>query len=313
MKKISIITKSSGGPFFWGKNLEIALNKNQWYVEHIHNLKKILSSSIYDKNDLIHTSISLSFFKIQKKPLILTIHGDYNTEKTIGHYLFPKLLKKSCFITVPSKYLKKLLNIEDAIVIQNALFPDKYETAKHSDKKNINIITMTSFNFFDKSRGVIDLIKILNLIQKGTDKEINFYIMGNGKFLNIIKNESKKYKIKIFFLGFIKNPIEILKNGDIFLYYSYKDSFSISILEAMACGLPVITNEFGAANEIIKNGYDGFVVENHDEFIKRIHEIIKNLKLRKKMGKRAKEKIESKFNWNNIVKDYISLYEKVLE
>ena len=58
---------------------------------------------------------------------------------------------------------------------------------------------------------------------------------------------------------------EVLKN-DLFLYYSVHDNFPIAILEAMALGLPVVTNDVGAVREMIRPGENGYITVSEEDY-----------------------------------------------
>ena len=96
----------------------------------------------------------------------------------------------------------------------------------------------------------------LYLIGEGEDYErIKTYISMTGLTHNII-------------LGGKKEPDEIalyLNASDLFIMGSYKEGWSTSLMEAIACGIPVCVTNFSSAAEIIINGENGFVVEDHNE------------------------------------------------
>ena len=73
--------------------------------------------------------------------------------------------------------------------------------------------------------------------------------------------------LKVSFTGMVAEPQQELERGDIFLYYSNHDNFPNTILEAMSCGLPVITNDIGAINEIIENGKDGYISDDYNAVV----------------------------------------------
>lgn len=312
--KVNILTPvRKGGPYLWGKNLVKDLNKKGIKARHIYKIKDLLLAMFHQNANIVHTTVPI-MFKLWKKPIVLTLKGDYTIEDNIWRKFYPSIIKKADIITTPSKYLKKKLNLKKAIVIPNAVDLDKFDReAKHQNKKIINIVTVTNLSFEDKSKGILDIIKILNSLKKN-GIQINYSIVADGRYLQETKKEVDKIKrINVSFLGYKKNVKEVLQKSDLFLYYSAHDNFPNVLIESMACGLPVITNEIGAVSEIIENKKNGFIAKDESEYKKILEELIKNWKLRKKIGVNARKRIKKKFDCKKIVNEYIKIYSQLLK
>jgi glycosyltransferase involved in cell wall biosynthesis len=128
--------------------------------------------------------------------------------------------------------------------------------------------------------------------------------------LGILKN--------IKFVGEVSNEeiINYLSKADIFLLSSEYEGFGISVVEAMASGLPVVVNDIPTMREIINNGENGFIVEFKD--YKKVSELIEKLLMSKtllvKIGEKAKLSTRV-YDWKNIVtkleKIYSNFYQSV--
>jgi len=295
--KIDILTPIRfGGPQKWGDELVTALRKKGIDAVNIHNFFGIIKRFFFSDADIIHTTLPL-FFKFHKKPVILTIHGDYRKEN-FSKYFYPIAIKKANFVTVPTKFLMEELNLKNCKVIPNFIFLDNYKKVKHKKKESLRIVTVTSFKFLDKAKGVLELFKILEEVKKEIKKEFDFVVVGGGPYLKKIIEESKNYSFRIKFTGFHKNPKEILEKSDLFLYYSYLDNFPIVILEAMACNLPIVSNDVGGIKEIIK------ISKNKEEFKKNLLKLLncKNIK-----NVRNNKKIKN-YSWEKGIDRFINLY-----
>lgn len=314
--KIKLISSRSGGPFVWAKIMKKNLDKIGIKTTHSHTTLGIIKSNIFCKEDIIHTTVPF-FFKKTSKPHILTIHGNFLCEKK-HKIFFKKTIANAKYITVPSFFLKKKLKLKKAKVIPNFVMSQNYKKAKHSNKKRIKIVTITNFHYKKKSEGIIYLVKILQKAAKKVDKfkvSIVLDIVGGGKFLGKVKNQVRMIKneknVKTNFLGNVHNASKRLSKYDIFAYYSFLDNFPIVILEAMASGLPVITNNIGAVGEIIRKKREGFVEENNLEYSKDIEELILSAKTRKAVGSSALRKVEKDFDIKKILPIFIKIYKKV--
>ena len=306
--KVNVLTPIRfGGPFKWGQDLVSLLNKNDLQATHIHTLFSLSKSCLYQNVDIVHTTAPFPF-RLWKKPIVFTIHGDYTIEANIWQRFIPKTITRADAITVPSQYLKQKLGLDEAVVIPNAVFPQRFKPAQHGDKDELNLVTIMSFYFPDKVRGLLNIIEILGKVR---NCRLKYTIVGGGPYLEKIKHQINVIKkVAVKFTGFLPEPKPVLATSDVFLYYSYHDSFSIPILEAMASGLPVITNNFGPPSEIIDNEKNGYIAESDESYLKYLLSLLGDYKLRQKIGQNARAKTEEKFNWDKVVDRYIQIYNK---
>ncbi len=308
--KVNIITSRSGGPFINGRDLVSALNKRGIIANHTHKLKGLLMSPLYQSADVVHVMGIPVTYRIWRKPVIFTVLADCRVEKNIWRFLFPRAIKKADVLTTTSRFLKEALDLRDATVIPNAILPERYNLAKHKRKDTIKLVMVTAFHFPEKARGVLGIAEILAKAQKMTRKNIECTVVGGGPYLEEIKSKVER-DAEIEFVGFKRNPRKIMEKSDIFVYYSGHDNVPTVILEAMACGLPVITNEVGAVSEVVTNGRDGYVARNNDEYLTHLLNLVEDFKLRQRLGMIARKTVEEKFNLGKVVERYTRLYEKV--
>jgi len=130
-----------------------------------------------------------------------------------------------------------------------------------------------------------------------------------NKLLLIIGDGSKSQK-KIFnnvnnvkITGFIDNVIPYLQAMDVYVLPSLTETSSLSTLEAMSTGLPVVATPVGAISDYIYNGKNGilFNIKDIDSLTKILLSLYNNKKLRETLGKNAR-KTASEFSWEETVK-----------
>ncbi|AFZ00159.1 glycosyltransferase family 4 protein [Calothrix sp. PCC 6303] len=120
---------------------------------------------------------------------------------------------------------------------------------------------------------------------------------------------------KVVFPGRLHNPFPILKCADIFVLSSRYEGFGNVIIEAMACGLPVISTDCPSGpREIIRDGIDGILVENENisSLSTAIARLISDPQERQRLSKNASEGIE-RFELKKIVQSWEKLVDKTVD
>ncbi|MBT3183167.1 MAG: glycosyltransferase family 4 protein [Nitrospina sp.] len=96
--------------------------------------------------------------------------------------------------------------------------------------------------------------------------------------------------------------------ADLFVYPSEFENFGQPLIEAGAHGLPLIATPVGVARDIVIEGETGYLTPSNPEAISDRIQLLQDDKLRKQMGVQIKSLIKEKFDWGNIMSQYISLY-----
>jgi glycosyltransferase involved in cell wall biosynthesis len=296
-----------GGPYNWGKTLVEMLDSGGQRARHVHALKDVLSIPLYQDADILHAAIPLTF-RLWRKPVVLTVHGEYPIERNVWRNFYPSAIRMSDAVTVPSRFLRDRLGLDDALVIPNAVFPERFMPVEHSEHSSINIVTVTKFAFRDKADSLIDLIRILDKARKTFDVPIDYTVIGGGTYFDEVKGKAGAYGLSVRYTGFVDSPKDYFRDMDIFAYYSIHDNFPTAILEAMASGLPVVTNNVGGVSEMIDHGKNGLIAGDDEEYREYIERLAGDPGLRARMGANARRKVDDRFNWHCVIGEYLKLY-----
>jgi len=116
----------------------------------------------------------------------------------------------------------------------------------------------------------------------------------------------------IHFISPASDKFGLLNSFDIFLYPTTRETMGISVLEAMACGLPVVSYEDSAVPEVVKDAGYLEAVGNIEGLICRVVELIADDSLRRSLGERARALVQQRNAPTTIAKAYEALYSKVL-
>lgn len=162
----------------------------------------------------------------------------------------------------------------------------------------------------------LTLLDAFNRISKKIP-EVVLVVVGDGSLRESLKNRIEKLKIgdKVYFLGVRNDISEIIRIFDIFVLSSLSEGLSLSLLEAMAVGLPVVATDVGGNPEVIVDGITGLLVPPNDpeSMAKAIIEILSNEKLSREMGLAGRKKIEEKFSLERMTLEYIDIYKSLYD
>lgn len=230
--------------------------------------------------------------------------------------------------------IKKLYPFADKIIsVSNVVQKDMQELFGFKNEKKV-IYNMFDLNEiqklsreeindfkFDKAKKYIvsvgrlislkrnhDLIYALSRL----DSNVELIFIGEGKEKEELINLAKKSDIskRVHFLGWVENPYKYIYHSTILACTSQTESFGNVLVEAMACGVPVVSTKCGGPEEIIDDKVDGYLVDigDVDCIVEKINLILNDDELSNKLILNAKEKIKL-FDSVNIMKEY----KKVLE
>ncbi len=246
-------------------------------------------------------------------PIIVSIRNHPTSEfkSIIGKAIRNKHYKYANIITIQDDNYKKYLPKNKIKVIPNYL-SDEF-ISNNKVKKEKKIITISRL---EKQKNIPLLINAFsNLNNKYKDYKL--VIIGSGKEKEkILKLINKKnLNNRIIIKDKSNNIKEELLSSTLFVLTSNYEGMPNSLLEAMACSLPVITtNSTEALNTIIDNNINGIIIEknNSNELTNKIEYLLENKKVRENLSKEA-SKIKDKYNkeliikkWEEIIKEEIN-------
>jgi glycosyltransferase involved in cell wall biosynthesis len=144
-------------------------------------------------------------------------------------------------------------------------------------------------------------------------------IAGKGSEKEKLEKLVQELKLqgKVIFTGFVSENAKwgLLKRCDIFVLPSIVEAFGIALIEAMACGKPVIATNVGPFPEIIKDGETGVLIPVHSppSLADAVISLARNPEKRMLIGKKAKEEVENRFDIRKIANDYLKIYDEAVK
>ena len=318
------------------------LTANSLYLKyHYKKRDKNFQKKIIGKRyDIIHAHDCLSLYHLlnlnAKK--ILTIHskgsivqdlmdGFYNQKYLMNNktrlenmeieafnkadiVIFPSEAGKNLFLTgrenkLTNKYLQTIYNGIDLCYISqykgNLNIFKKYGISDNYKLKILNVAKHITVKRIDI------LINVINELKKLYNKNIILICIGKGpETENLIKMvNSFNLSQNIRFIPYVEHNeiLDFMKVCDFFVMPSERVVFDMVILEALATGICILANNEGGNKEIIKNGINGYLIENNN-----MKEILSKILSEEKLDKHTIVNSIQKFSLDNMVENYSQLY-----
>lgn len=261
------------------------ISKGGYDIIHDHTWKEGLSSAAFIDTPIIHT-----------------VHGLLN-EETIRFYSLFKDYPGTYFVTTSNYQQTRLPGLNYAATVYNGIDFPKYP---YSEEKEDFLFYMGRFNR-DKAphlacEAAKKLGKKLILAGIAVDEAERSY------FDQYIKPCLSDDIVYVGELGhWSEEKMRLLSRARGYLHpIQWDEPFGIAMVEAMACGTPVVTFKRGSTPEVIAHGITGFVVETMEEFIDAIEHIDKI------SPQACRERAENMFTARGMVDNYERVYTKVL-
>ena len=275
------------------------------------NKFRIVLIDVYSTQNFWYAIIIARLARFFKKKYIPILHGgDLKNRFENSTYATAKLLENAYHIVSPSRYYKNeviSLGYHKVDHIPNPIFIQNY-TFKERNQFQPKLLWVRAFNEIYNPLMAIQALELIlikypsaELCMVGPDKD--------GSFETCEKYVISK-NLPVTFTGKLKKRdwTYLASNFDIFLNTSNIDNSPLSVIEAMALGLPVITTNVGGMPFLIEHSTDGILINKQapEEISTWVDWIVNNPDQTKEITRRAREKVLN-FDWDKIKDDWKEL------
>lgn len=301
-----------------------------------------------DKPDLINGHTPVPYFadvasRIARKhkiPFVLTYYSDliketpmyniisklYNSmfcKKTIS--LADRIIALSPYYIRLSPYLQQYKGKSSAVPpgvdiekfnpsLDGSLLREKYNL-----KEERIILFVAQLDKTHKHKGLNFLIKALNHLHK-EGINVKLVIVGEGDYKDKYRSQVRELKLEthVFFSGYVpedKLPFFYRSsNVTVLPTYLKTEGFGMVLIEANACGRPVIGTRIGGIPFVVRDEYNGLLVPPADSasLAKALGKIFMNDKLADEMGNNGRKLVEENFTWEKAANDTLRIFKEVL-
>lgn len=145
--------------------------------------------------------------------------------------------------------------------------------------------------------------------------DARFVIVGEGELRHALEEQIRHKHLErhVFLAGFRDDALEMTKGFDLFVMSSISEGMCTALVDAMAASKASVTTDAGAIPEVMIDGETGFIVpaRNHEAMAARIVQLLKNAKLRERMGEAALRRAMDRFTVDRMVDGTIAAYDSL--
>jgi glycosyltransferase involved in cell wall biosynthesis len=265
----------------------------------------------YSTSNFYYAYICSQLCRIFKLKYIPILHGGNLPNRLKNNPKLSKAIFKNAYKNVaPSLYLKSHF---EAYEYQNIIhIPNNIELEKYHFKartfETINLLWVRSFSEIYNPLLAIDVLKIL----KENNLKATLCMVGPEKdgSLQKAKQYAEKLNLEVKFTGKLSKEawIKLSEDYNIFINTTNFDNMPVSIIEAMALGLPIVSTNVGGIPYLIENEKEGLLVKQNDisVFLDAIKILMNNIESTTEMALNARKKVED-YNWHIVKNLWISM------
>jgi len=288
-----------------------------------------------ERPDVVHahniffssTAVSLLMQPVMKPPLLLTLHlgppalGEGLAGRVAGVYgrLLGRLAARRCrLVTAVSRAVRNHalaigIPLSKVLVIPNGVDVEEFSSRAGGAARLRKRVVCVGRLLFNK--GVQYLVEAAPKVLEscpGTE----FIVVGEGpmKAELMLRARAKGASASFRFLGQVPSVAEVLRGCDIFVRPSLTEGMPLTVLEAMACGLPVVASNVSGTPEVVVHGVNGLLVEpgHVGQLSAALTRLLQDEQLAREMGGRARASVEKSSSWDRVAALTLEAYSMIV-
>ncbi len=292
--------------------------EEEFDIVHIHSPLSPLISTSLPVIATIHTPMLIDTKKRTDETKDIRARIEQLMGRYISFHIEMDLIERANKITtVANSVAMELreygLNSKDVEVIGNGVDEKIFTPIKNKvDEKYI-----LYSGRLDYRKGLFDLIESSKIICPA-HPEISFVITGKGILIDKLKRRVNESGLKknFNFVGFVSREklIQLYQQATIYVLPSHYEGLPTVLLEAMACGCPVVATSVSGNLDVLTQGHDGILVppKSPDKIAEAVLKLLDDEKMRNTLGINARNTIENRFTWSIISKKFLHFYNSLI-
>jgi glycosyltransferase involved in cell wall biosynthesis len=225
------------------------------------------------------------------------------------HLVLKNLFKNSVAIGISKdtiNYIQQNVSKLKTHYLLNAIDLKRFKYTEQPSSSN-NLVMIGSL--VQKKGQELAIKTVAELMKRGVD--VQLFLLGDGQQRKELEMMSETLKVadNVLFEGLVDFPENYLINAKIYIHTASYEPFGLVLIEAMACGLPVVCTDGKGNRDIIIEGENGFLVweRNAQLLADKVQFLLENEETRFKMSKKAKE-FAQQFGMKTYIEKLIAIY-----
>jgi glycosyltransferase involved in cell wall biosynthesis len=287
------------------------LSFKNFRLVHIHagDIKSVLRKSIF-----------ILLLGTARKKILFHFHGaafgrEYQSSpgfiKIYIKFIFEHCHKVICLSRSWAQIVHEIAPKAEILVLPNGV----RMPAERTSKSRQDEIIITFLGQIGERKGVFDVLPVIKTLLD-QDHRIKMLIAGNGDIARLLREiEANGLQDSVEYLGWVDQDRKSSLYGmtDILVLPSYQEGMPMTILEAMAHGIPVLSSPVGGTPEVIVDGVNGFLVPPGDRegLYAKLEKLIASEDLRKTLGERGRITIKMNHDLEGVLKNLHDWYDTI--
>ena len=287
-----------------------------------NSIKKVFAAINEINPDIVHAHLGSMVFAIPwaflhpRKSLMITAHtrADKAFNKKVEwifRYMLKRRANKTMVVAVSEENHRGLLDyfgIKDDVCrfVNNGIDINRFYTKEHNEYTLINVAR------HDENKNQAALIRSFARLHNEHPKT-RLFLLGDGETHQVLINQVNEMDLvdSVVFTGNVSNAEEYYAESDLYVQTSHREALPLSVLEAMAAGLPIVSTNVGGLCDVVKQ--NGILVDDNDEealydAIVRIYK--QNDEQRNQMSAVSRALVQN-YSSERMARQYEKLYEEI--
>lgn len=260
-------------------------------------------------------------------PSVVTVHGvfaDRGVAVNLAQYAYLRTLGLEVFrsadrvICLTSGDVKEIVRfgcpLEKIRLVPNAVDTERFKPCKEREDDLVVWVGR-----FVPEKGLEYLVEAAKIVADEFE-DVRFLLVGYGplkaKIMKLVYDRGLLGRFLRFTGALSRDEVaKVLGKAAVFVFSSLKEGLPLSVLEAMACGVPVVVSDIQGINEIISDQHNGFLVppKKPEALANVVLTLLNDKNLRRRLGQNARQLMVERYSWDMVISKMEKVYNEAIK